>query len=148
MSWPERKLSGEPEAVAEHAVRDVGDVDETTVVLAPCCHQREVPADMVVWVPGEGYRCDACRRRLERDPSTEWTRPKLMRAMGAPASEVRAERAKEIARERIHEVSGRGETIVRAEIHRQAREELPEDGMPPGTDLPEHARQALNNRPE
>lgn len=148
MSWPNRKLSDDSDKVAAMSVHGLSadQVRPTTQVVAPCCGQRQCAADMVVYVPGEGLKCDACRRKLERDPSTEWTRPKLMRAMGAPAEEVQAERAKEVARQRIREAHRADDTpIQRQQIHQQAQSELRGGGMPQGAELPEQARRELNN---
>lgn len=129
MSWPNRKLSDEPEEVEEHLLDPEDDPTRpTATVVAPCCGQRRCAADMVCWVNGEGWLCDACRAELRRDDSTPWTKPMLMRSMGAPPGAVRLEEIRRRARERVAEMKGRDEAVNR----RQVTEQVPKDSYPDG----------------
>lgn len=150
MTWPERKLSDDPDrlrdAVANpQGLRDPEAPPPTSTVEAPCCGAKTA-GDMVAHVPNEGWLCDACRARLRRDDSNDWTKPKLMRAMGAPPSAVRLEKAKLIARERYiaeKRRGGREAPVNRRQIAETVKAELPEGEYPPGTEPPEHARRAM-----
>lgn len=135
MSWPDRKLSDDLERVEEHLASPTTDVKATSTVEAPCCGRR-CAADMVCHVPGEGWACDACRAALRRDPDSGWTRPRLMRAMGAPAAAVRREHVRKLARDRYVAAKRRSETVTRAELFRAVESEVPKGEYPPETEPP------------
>lgn len=150
MGWPEQKLSDDEDLVREHLADGHEYVGGTSSVEAPCCGRR-CAADMVCDVPGEGWSCDACRARLRRDDSTPWTKPRLMRAMGAPPEEVRLEEVKRLARrafveQKLREAAksrdpeaGEEVPVSRREFVEAVDEGLPpaSEGYPPGTEPPE-----------
>jgi len=159
--WPDdsRRLDRDEEALRAAAIGELR--GRTTWVRPPCCGRRKKPADTVLNVPGEGWLCDVCRRQIERDPDTEWTRPKLMRALGAPPEEVRGERVKELTREKLREIKrsdpesaiGRewrdangliNRNAVARRIERDVRSKS--GGYPPGTELPSHVSPGLDTR--
>jgi len=159
--WPDdsRRLDRDKEALKAAAIGELR--GRTTWVRPPCCNRRRKPADTVLKVPGEGWLCDVCRRQIERDPSTEWTRAKIMRALGAPPEEVRVQRVKELTREKLREIKrsdpksaiGRewrdaDRLINRDAVARRIERDLrsKSGGYPPGTELPPHARTELNVR--
>lgn len=149
MSWG-KTLADDLMVLAEYA-RDLdpsetiseSDVRPSMTVRAPCCG-RWCGADMVVdcrGIAGIGreWLCDACRGRfLARD--ARWTKPKLMRAMGAPPEAVRVERARELAREILRENQRTADTaeerLSSRDALERARARMSDSGMPDGTDPP------------
>ena len=139
MSWG-KTLADDTESLQELLTEPREDPPPSATVEAPCCG-RECGADMVVdsrGVPGVGrnWLCDACRAELLRDPSNEWTKPRLFRAMGAPAAVVRKERVRELVEERRREATERDELFDSREALQVARSEVVDSGMPAGTEPP------------
>lgn len=102
---------------------------------APCCG-RKVAADMIALVPGEGWLCDGCRASLRRDPDTDWTKAKIMRAIGAPPRAVRKAYIRQKLRERVTDRKRNGESVNRKAIADQLDNEIATDGYPPDTEPP------------
>lgn len=124
----------------------------TTRVFAPCCG-RKTPADTVVSleglvteIKGGNYRpkanldwaCDGCRHLLIADQSNGWTWAKLFHALGAPASAIRYERAKELVREEERAASDRKEWFSPGEAFERVHSNLLSDVRDlPGTERPD-----------
>lgn len=138
MSWGET-LADDPEAFREHLKGDREDPPPAATVLSPCCG-KERAADMIVdarSIPGidADWLCDGCRGNLLRGPN-DWTRPKLFRAMGAPAEVVRTERVRELVGERRKAAMERGEDFHSREALEAVQSEVSSTGMPAGTEPP------------
>jgi hypothetical protein len=65
------------------------------------------------------FACDGCRGRLLRDPSNDWTKSKLLTALGAPAAVVAEHLVHERSRAAYRALWAQGQTKDSVDLHRE-----------------------------
>lgn len=136
--WDELIERGE--ASADGALPGEGGVTRVPSVEAPCCGRRRA-ADAILdlrHVDGldADWACSGCKDAILRGPGP-WTRSRLLRAVGASDEAVRAAWLRERVRGMEREREDRSEPFDSGQALQAARDELPDSGMPPGSDPPE-----------